>query len=209
MLTGKRSLSLLAACTLLLTLVLPRLAAGLEKELIYQVPHLTPRENRSLLKVGDPAPDFTLPAVAGKPVTLSSFRNRKLVVLSFVPAAFTPVCSAQWPMYNMAEAMFKKYNAVVLGISTDNLPSQYAWIKGMGDLWFPVLSDFWPHGRVCKEYGVLRRNGTAERAIFIIDRQGLIRYIDIHDINERPPLDDLNEALAAISAQPVLIRAKQ
>jgi hypothetical protein len=82
--------------------------------------------------------------VAGKPVTLSSFRNRKLVVLSFVPAAFTPVCSAQWPMYNMAEAMFKKYNTVVLGISTDNLPSQYAWTKNMGELWFPVLSDFWP-----------------------------------------------------------------
>ncbi len=209
MLTGTKSPFFLSICSLLLILTLPGLAAGLESELIYQVPHLTPRENRSLLKVGDPAPDFTLPSVAGKPVTLSSFRNRKLVVLSFVPAAFTPVCSSQWPMYNMAEAMFKKYNAVVLGISTDNIPSQYAWTKGMGELWFPVLSDFWPHGRICRQYGVLRSNGTAERAIFIIDRQGIIRYIDIHDINERPPLDDLNEALAAVSAQPVLLRKTQ
>jgi peroxiredoxin (alkyl hydroperoxide reductase subunit C) len=192
--------------TLALLLAGPRPARALEKELIFPVPHLTPTENQGLLKVGDPAPDFTLTAIDGRPVKLSSYRGKKIVVLSFVPAAFTPVCSSQWPMYNMARALFQKYNAEVIGISTDNLPSLYAWTKGMGELWFPVLSDFWPHGRVCKLYGVLRRNGTAERALFVIDRQGTVRWFDIHDINQRPPLDDLDRALAEVSASPVWVK---
>jgi peroxiredoxin (alkyl hydroperoxide reductase subunit C) len=61
----------------------------------------------------------------------------------------------------------------------------------MGKLWFPVLSDFWPHGKVAKRYGVLRSNGVSERALFIIDKKGVIRYIDVHDINQRPHLEDL------------------
>jgi peroxiredoxin (alkyl hydroperoxide reductase subunit C) len=62
---------------------------------------------------------------------------------------------------------------------------------GGGKLWFPVLSDFYPHGAVAEEYGVLRSEGVSERAIFIIDKNGIIRYIDVHDINERPHLEDL------------------
>ena len=61
----------------------------------------------------------------------------------------------------------------------------------MGKLWFPVLSDFFPHGEVAAKFGILRSDGTAERAIIIIDKQGLIRYIDVHDINRRPPLDSI------------------
>ena len=57
--------------------------------------------------------------------------------------------------------------------------------------WFPVLSDFWPHGKVAKMFGILRSDGTTERALFVLDKQGVIRYIDVHDINERPPLDIL------------------
>jgi peroxiredoxin (alkyl hydroperoxide reductase subunit C) len=65
----------------------------------------------------------------------------------------------------------------------------------MGDLWFPVLSDFWPHGGVAKKYGVLRSDGTSERAVFVIDKKGIIRYIDVHDINKRPQLEDLIKEL--------------
>ena len=61
----------------------------------------------------------------------------------------------------------------------------------MGGVWFPVLSDFWPHGEVARKYGVLRSTGVAERALFVIDRQGIIRYIDVHDINERPKMETL------------------
>jgi peroxiredoxin (alkyl hydroperoxide reductase subunit C) len=65
----------------------------------------------------------------------------------------------------------------------------------MGQLWFPVLSDFWPHGAVAKKYSVLRSDGMSERALFVIDKKGIIRYIDVHDINKRPPLEDLIGAL--------------
>ena len=65
----------------------------------------------------------------------------------------------------------------------------------MGQLWFPVLSDFWPHGRVAKRYGLLRSDGVSERALLVIHKKGFIRYIDVHDINKRPPLEDLMGAL--------------
>jgi peroxiredoxin len=66
---------------------------------------------------------------------------------------------------------------------------------GEGKLWFPVLSDFWPHGAVADKYGVLRSDGVSERAIFVIDKKGVIRYIDVHDINDRPRLEDIMGAL--------------
>jgi peroxiredoxin (alkyl hydroperoxide reductase subunit C) len=79
----------------------------------------------------------------------------------------------------------------LLGITVDNLPTLFAWTNQMGKLWFPVLSDFWPHGLVADRYGVLRSDGTAERALIIIDKKGIIRYIDVHDINKRPRLETL------------------
>jgi peroxiredoxin len=65
----------------------------------------------------------------------------------------------------------------------------------MGKLWFPVLSDFWPHGGVADRYGVLRSDGMSERALFVIDKKGIIRYIDVHDINQRPSLEILFKEL--------------
>ncbi len=76
-------------------------------------------------------------------------------------------------------------------ITVDNIPTLYAWTNQMGKLWFPVLSDFYPHGKVAETYGVLRSDGTTERALFVIDKKGVIRYIDVHDINKRPPLEAL------------------
>ena len=110
-------------------------------------------------------------------------------MVSFVPAAFTPVCSDQWPGYNMAQSLFDEYDCEVLGISTDNLPSLFAWATEMRGLWFPVLSDFWPHGRVAQLYGVLRTDGTAERAIVIIDKKGVVRFAKSFNINTRPDLE--------------------
>ncbi|MCU0580131.1 MAG: peroxiredoxin, partial [Desulfobacterota bacterium] len=149
------------------------------------------RDSQLQVKTGEPAPDFTLPAVAGGQVTLSGYRGRKNVVLSFVPAAWTPVCSDQWPGYNLAKDLFDEHNTVLLGITVDNLPTLFSWTNQMGKLWFPVLSDFYPHGAVAQRYGVLRSDGTSERALFVIDKKGLIRYIDVHDINLRPRLEVL------------------
>jgi peroxiredoxin len=162
---------------------------------IYQVGTLKPIDSVLKVKVGQPAPDFTLPAISGEKVSLSQFRGKKNVVLSFVPAAWTPVCSDQWPGYNIAKDIFNQNDAILLGITVDNIPTLFAWTNQMGQLWFPVVSDFWPHGGVAKKYGVLRSNGVSERALFVIDKKGVIRYIDVHDINKRPPLEDLAAAL--------------
>ena len=162
---------------------------------IYDPGILKPRDSKLKVKVGDLAPDFTLPSLSGKKITLSQYRGKKNVVLSFVPAAWTPVCSDQWPGYNIAKDIFEENDAILLGITVDNIPTLFAWTHEMGELWFPVLSDFWPHGKTASVYGVLRKNGVSERALFIIDKKGIIRYIDVHDINKRPDLKDLAEAL--------------
>jgi len=165
------------------------------KENIFPVGKLKPIDSQLKVKVGERAPDFTLPSISGEKISLRQYREKKNVVLSFVPAAWTPVCSDQWPGYNIAKEMFDQHEAILLGIAVDNLPTLFAWTNQMGKLWFPVLSDFWPHGKVAKTYGVLRSDGTAERALFVIDKKGIIRYIDVHDINKRPPLEDLMGAL--------------
>jgi peroxiredoxin (alkyl hydroperoxide reductase subunit C) len=165
------------------------------KENIYKVEGLKPIDSKPVLKVGMKAPDFSLPSVSGERITLRQFKGKKLVVISFVPAAWTPVCSDQWPGYNIAKPIFDEHDAILLGITVDNIPTLFAWTNQMGKLWFSVLSDFWPHGAVAKKYGVLRSNGVSERALFVIDKKGILRYIDVHDINKRPPLEDLVSAL--------------
>jgi peroxiredoxin len=161
------------------------------KNNIYNPGILKPTDSVLKVRVGKPAPDFTLKAVSGDMVSLKQYRGKKNVVISFVPAAWTPVCSDQWPGYNIVKDMFEQYDAVLLGITADNIPTLFSWTNQMGNLWFPVLSDFWPHGKVAQQYGVLRSDGVTERALFVIDKKGIIRYIDVHDINERPHLEDL------------------
>lgn len=150
---------------------------------------LKPVDSKTNLKLGIKAPDFTLPSLSGNTVALNEYKGKKNVVLSFVPAAWTPVCSDQWPGYNLLKEIFDRHNTILIGITVDNIPTLYAWTREMGGLWFPVLSDFWPHGAVSKKYGVLRSNGVAERALFVIDKKGIIRYIDVHNINTRPNLE--------------------
>lgn len=182
------------ACALLMMGLLTTPAFALSdayKGNIYDVGKLKPVDSVVKVQVGKIAPVFALPAVSGRKVSLTDYRGKKHVVLSFVPAAWTPVCSDQWPGYNIVQELFEENDAVLLGISVDNIPTLYSWTNQMGHLWFEVLSDFWPHGAVASRYGILRSNGTAERAIIIIDKKGIIRYIDVHDINERPPLESI------------------
>jgi glutaredoxin len=89
-------------------------------------------------------------------------------------------------------------NAQVLGISVDHVPCLQAWAESLGGISFPLLSDFWPHGAVAEKYGVLRHDGKSERALFIIDKTGVIRYIDIHDIDDQPYNEALRIALRQI-----------
>jgi len=159
------------------------------KNNIYNPGKLKPRDSVLKVKAGQPAPDFTLPAVSGKNIALSEYRGKRNVVISFVPAAFTPVCSGQWPGYNMVKDMFDETDAILLGVSVDNIPTLYAWTRQMGKLWFEVLSDFWPHGSVAEKYGVLRSDGLSERALFFIDKEGIISAILVMDINRSPDLE--------------------
>jgi peroxiredoxin len=172
---------------------------------IYQVGKLKPTDSVPTVKVGDAAPDFTLPAVEGGRMSLSQYIGKKNIVISFVPAAWTPVCSDQWPGYNISKNLFDKHDAILIGITVDNIPTLYSWTRQMCNpqdkIWFPVLSDFYPHGAVAAKYGVLRSDGVSERALFVINKKGFITYIDVHDINQRPLLEDLAKALEAVSKQ--------
>jgi len=165
------------------------------KNNIYNPGIIKPTDSVLKAKVGKPAPDFTLKAVSGEMISLKQYRGKKNVVISFIPAAWTPVCSDQWPGYNIVKDIFDEHDAVLLGITVDNIPTLFSWTNQMGNLWFPVLSDFWPHGKVAQKYGVLRSDGVSERALFVIDKKGIIRYSDVHDINKRPLFEDLVRAL--------------
>jgi glutaredoxin len=90
------------------------------------------------------------------------------------------------PAYEADLAKFGALNAQVLGISIDHTDCLKAWAESLGGIDYPLLSDFWPHGAVAQKYGVLRAEGYSERALFIVDKEGIVRYVDVHDIDEQP-----------------------
>jgi len=165
------------------------------KNNIYNPGKLKPIDSVLKVKVGEKVPDFTLPSISGEKISLHQLKGKKNVVISFVPAAWTPVCSDQWPGYNIAKSIFDENDAVLLGITVDSIPTLFAWTKQMGKLWFHVLSDFWPHGKVADMFGVLRSDGVSERALFVIDKEGILQYAHVGDINKRPDLEDLAKEL--------------
>ena len=89
----------------------------------------------------------------------------------------------------------------VLGLSVDSRPCLTAWAESLGGITYPLLSDFFPHGRVAQQYGVLRDDGRSERAIFVIDKLGIIRYVDVHDIDDQPDNDVLFNELAKLEPE--------
>ena len=134
-------------------------------------------DQATTLKVGDTAPDFTLPSTTGDKVTLSSFRGKQSVVLAFFPAAFTGGCTKEMQTYQLGIDKFKGSGAAVFGISEDNTPSQKVFATQLG-LQFPLLSDF-AHRNVAQEYGVfLPQYGMAKRVTFVVDKEGKISYIE-------------------------------
>ena len=151
------------------------------------------------LAVGTQAPDFTLPDANAKPTSLSDYRGKN-VVLVFYPLDWSPACSDQLSLYQSELHEFEKLDAVVIGISVDSLYSHGAW-AAVRDITFPLLADFHPHGDVSKLYKVMRKsNGFSERALYIIDRQGTIRYSHVSPlIHHIPDIYELFEQLEAIS----------
>ncbi len=153
------------------------------------------RTETKTLKVGDTAPDFTLKTAEKNDWHLADLRGKKNVVLAFVPFAFSGTCSAQLPSYEADLSRFKDFDAEVVSISMDSTYALDAWEKSMHTS-FPLLSDFYPQGKVVDLYGVRHPVGMAERALFVIDKEGIIRYIEIqHSPGEMPDNEDLFEAL--------------
>jgi peroxiredoxin len=150
------------------------------------------------LKVGDSAPDFTLTDQDGHDVTLSSFRGKKNVVLIFHPLAFTSICSVQMPGYNKELQTFEGLNTQILGLSVDSSPAHRAWAEMLGGIDYPMLADFYPHGEVSKRYGVLRPEGVSERALIVIDKNGVVRGIDVYEPGILPDNDKLLETIRSI-----------
>lgn len=150
------------------------------------------------LKVGDLAPDFTLPTHNEGELNLAWYRGRKNVVLAFYPGDWTPVCAAQIPAYQIIQDEFEKYTTQLLAISVDSIASHIAWAKEHGGFSFPLMSDYFPHGRVAELYGVLSRRGYAERSIFLIDKQGIIRFKEQVPPAEIPDNNELFKAIAGL-----------
>lgn len=147
------------------------------------------------IEVGDVAPDFILKDQNEKDVTLSSFKGKK-VVLSFHPLAWTSVCTTQMQDLEKHKADLDRLDAVALGLSVDSVPCKKAWAKDMGVKDTPLLADFWPHGGVAQAYGIFReRNGFSERAVFIVDKQGIVRFKKIYPIKEVPDIEEILRAL--------------
>ncbi len=99
------------------------------------------------------------------------------------------------PSYEDDLSKFEEYDTQVLGISVDSIPSHEAWQKSLGGISYPLCSDFWPHGEVAQKYGVLRDEGMTERALFVIDKEGVVRFIDVHPIDQQPDNEEIFEVL--------------
>jgi peroxiredoxin (alkyl hydroperoxide reductase subunit C) len=137
-------------------------------------------EETRTLKVGDPAPDFELKGPGGITFKLSDYKGNKNVVLAFFPAAFSGPCSQQMPTIERDKTQFEAADTQLAAISVDNTWSLGAWGTNMG-ITFPLLSDFHPKGEVSKRYGVYdEQRGVNERTLIAIDKNGIVRYIDMH-----------------------------
>jgi glutaredoxin len=100
------------------------------------------------------------------------------------------------PSYQEALPVFEGYNTQVLGISVDHVPCLKAWAESLEGISYPLLSDFWPHGEVAQRYGVFRhQDGRSERALFVVDKEGIVRYVDVHDIDKQPDNAELFRVL--------------
>ena len=153
----------------------------------------------TILQAGTPAPDFTLPVTPDQRVSLSDFHGRP-VILAFYPADWSPVCGDQMAFYIEFLSEFRKHHAELLGISVDG-----AWCHGAfaahRKLHFPLLSDFEPKGAVARLYGAYReREGTAERALFVVDGDGMIHWSYLSPVGVNPGADGILEALESLEA---------
>ncbi len=155
-----------------------------------------------MLTKNDLAPDFELQASPDEAFSLQQFRGKN-VILAFYPADWSPVCGDQMALYNEMLTIFAKYNAVLLGISVDSKWCHKAYAD-QRKLHFPLLADFEPKGAVARKYGAYdEKEGQCERALFVIDGNGIIRWSYLSPILVNPGADGIIEALETITTSTI------
>ena len=155
-------------------------------------------QTSTALKAGTPAPRFTLTSTPGQEIDLTSLRGAP-VILAFYPADWSPVCGDQIGLYNEALDMFEEHGARLLGISVDGPWCHQAYGEHRR-LRFLLLADFEPKGEVARRYGVYREGeGVSERALFVIDGDGIIRWSYVSPIDRNPGADGILAALESIA----------
>ncbi len=155
-------------------------------------------QHSTVLASGTSAPGFTLQSTPDQYVSLSDFLGQP-VVLAFYPADWSPVCGDQMSLYNEILSEFSRYNAAVIGISVDGVWCHVAFAHDR-HLHFPLLADFEPKGEIARRYGVYRTHeGTSERALFVIDASGVIRWSHVSPVGVNPGADGILRALDGLA----------
>ena len=154
----------------------------------------------SLLEPGTVAPDFRLRRSPDQDFSLSELRGRP-VILAFYPADWSPVCGDQMALYNQVLPLFRQHDAQLVGVSVDGAWCHAAFARDRG-LHFPLLADFEPKGAVARAYGVYRQEeGTSERALFVLDGDGIIRWNHVSPAGINPGADGILSALEALTGR--------
>jgi len=153
-----------------------------------------------LLAPGTPAPDFLLPSTPDQRVSVNDFRGAPLI-LAFYPADWSPVCGDQMSLYNEVLPEFHRYKAALAGVSVDGAWCHAAFARDR-KLHFPLLADFEPKGGVARRYGAYRDgDGVCERALFVIDKNGVISWSYLSPLGVNPGADGILEALEALPSK--------
>jgi peroxiredoxin len=148
-----------------------------------------------MVAVGDRVEDFTLKDHTGQDFSLSSCRGRK-VLLSFHPLAWTSVCTEQITALEQFADFFKQQNTMVVSISVDSVPCKKAWAERLKIAHTPLLADFWPHGELASRLGIFReKDGFSERANIILDEQGIVSFVKLYAIPQKPDIDEVLKEL--------------
>ena len=152
------------------------------------------------LPPGSEAPDFALPSTPDQSLSLSDFRGQP-VIIAFYPEDWSPVCSDQLALYQALLPEFRKFNAELLGISVDGIWSHLAFAKDR-NLHFPLLADFEPKGEVSRMYQAYRaKDGTSERALYVIDGEGVVTWSFISPVGLNPGADGILSALETLEKE--------
>ena len=150
------------------------------------------------IEVGKKAPEFTLKNQDQKEVSLKDFRGKN-VVLAFYPLDFSPVCSKEHACFHDDFSQFQGLNAEVLGISVDSTWAHKAFAQKLG-IQYPLLADFHPKGAISKQFGLyLEDKGITNRATVIVDKEGIVRYVQVYDIPQQRQNQELVEALKGLN----------